>query len=122
MPKRSKPTNAKAGQATALDALKRLASSRNGEPDVATLKRGKVEEPDAAALKRIFDDAAKTDVTGGTIKWLDVDCPHCGESFEIRVDSSQEAQELVQDCQACSQSVTLAVDVEDGEVSVNAYS
>ncbi|MBI3297753.1 MAG: CPXCG motif-containing cysteine-rich protein [Elusimicrobia bacterium] len=111
----------KGGQATALEALKRLAGASSDHP-AAALKRGKDkdESVDDPQLKRIFEDAAKTDVRGGSIKWLDVDCPHCGESFEVRVDSSQNA-ELTQECQSCTQSVTLAVEVDEGEVSVSAY-
>lgn len=127
MPKQRKTAAAtsvsskKGGHASALDALKRLAGP-SSDP-AAALKRGKDkagDSPDDPALKRIFEDAAKTDVRGGSIKWLDVDCPHCGESFEVRVDSSQEG-EIVQDCQSCTHAVTLAVEVDDGEVSVSAY-
>ncbi|MBI2363081.1 MAG: CPXCG motif-containing cysteine-rich protein [Elusimicrobia bacterium] len=121
MPKRRKTAAPKkAGSADALEALKRIAGGAQ-EPDVAVMKRGgDVESPDDPQLKRIFDDAAKSEVVG-TIKWLDVECPHCGDTFEVRVDSSQEGQDLVQDCQSCSRSVTLSVEVEEGEVSVVAY-
>lgn len=123
--KSRKPAAKKAGPAPSMEALKRLLGSQE-EPDVRVLKRGKKEKDedgvDDPQLKRIFDDAAKSETgSGGGIRWLDVDCPHCGESFEVRVDASQEGQELVQDCQSCSASVTLAVEVEDGEVSVSAY-
>ena len=126
MQKTRKPAAAKkpAGSPS-MEAIKRLIGSQE-EPDVKTLKRGAKDKdadgPDDPALKRIFDDAQKSETRSASgIRWLDVDCPHCGESFEVRVDASQEGQELVQDCQSCAVSVTLAVEVEDGEVSVNAY-
>lgn len=123
--KSRKPAAKKAAASPSMEALKRLVGSQE-EPDVRILKRGKKDKdedgPDDPQLKKIFDDASKSETgSGGGIRWLDVDCPHCGESFEVRVDASQEGQELVQDCQSCSASVTLAVEVEDGEVTVSAY-
>ena len=128
MPKTRKPAAAAAKKpngSPSMEALKRLIGSQE-EPDVKTLKAGAkgkdADGPDDPQLKRIFDDAQKSEIRSAAgIRWLDVDCPHCGESFEVRVDASQEGQELVQDCQSCTTSVTLAVEVEDGEVSVNAY-
>lgn len=121
MPKRRKTAAAKkSSSADALAAIKRLSAGAD-EPDVAVMKRARdVESPDDPQLKRIFDDAAKSEVAG-TIKWLDVECPHCSETFEVRVDSSQDGIDLVQDCQSCSRSVTLSVEVDDGEISVVAY-
>lgn len=124
MPKRPKPAvSKKPGASPALAALKRLADA--DEPDVAVLKRAggdEVAEPDIPQLKRIFDDAARSEASGNSLKWLEVECPHCGEIFEVCVDAAQEGQELVQDCQSCAVPVTMAVEVEDGEVSVSAYS
>lgn len=125
MPKTKKPAAKKNGAAPSMDALKRLMGSSE-EPDVRVMKRGAKDKdddgPNDPALKKIFEDAAKTQLGSAMgIKWLDVDCPHCGESFEVRVDASQEGQEVVQDCGSCSASVTLAVEVEDGVLSVNAY-
>lgn len=123
MPKTRKPTAKKAGASPSMEALKRLVGSQE-EPDVKTLRRGAKDDdgPDDPQLKRIFDDAQKSSLGSASgIKWLDVDCPHCGESFEVRVDASQEGQEVVQDCASCSASVTLAVEVEDGVVSVSAF-
>lgn len=125
MPKAKKPAAKKNGAAPSMEALKRLMGTQE-EPDVRVMKRGSKDKdedgPNDPALKKIFDDAQKTQLGSAMgIKWLDVDCPHCGESFEVRVDASQEGQEVVQDCASCSASVTLAVEVEDGVVSLNAY-
>lgn len=125
MPKTRKSAAKKTGAAPSMEALKRLIGSQE-EPDVRVMKKGAKDSDDDGvtdpALKRIFDDAQKTQMGSALgIKWLDVDCPHCGESFEVRVDASQEGQEVVQDCASCSASVTLAVEVEDGVLSVNAY-
>lgn len=123
MPKTRKPAAKKTGSSPSMEALKRLVGTQE-EPDVRVLKKGAKDEDGVTdpALKRIFEDAQKSQLGSAMgIKWLDVDCPHCGESFEVRVDASQEGQEVVQDCASCSASVTLAVEVEDGVLSVNAY-
>lgn len=123
MPKTRKPAAKKTGSSPSMEALKRLVGTQE-EPDVRVLKKGAKDDDGVTdpALKRIFEDAQKSQLGSAMgIKWLDVDCPHCGESFEVRVDASQEGQEVVQDCASCAASVTLAVEVEDGVLSVNAY-
>ena len=73
---------------------------------------------DAATFKEYIETEAKPEVE---IKWVDVECPHCEEDFEIRVDPSEEAHEMVQECQACGRSITFFVEVEEGEVSVSSF-
>jgi len=51
-------------------------------------------------------------------RWVEVECPYCGETFDVRVDPAEEGQSLVQDCQVCCKPVQLSVDVEDGEISI----
>jgi len=51
-------------------------------------------------------------------RWVEVECPYCGEMFDVRVDPGEEGQSLVQDCQVCCKPVQLSVDVEDGDISV----
>ncbi|MBI5243258.1 MAG: CPXCG motif-containing cysteine-rich protein [Elusimicrobia bacterium] len=52
------------------------------------------------------------------LRWVEVECPYCGESFDVRVDPGEEGQSLVQDCQVCCKPVQLSVDVEEGEITV----
>lgn len=48
-----------------------------------------------------------------------VQCPYCGETFEVLVDCSIEHQEYIEDCEVCCRPVSLVIDVaEDGTVSV----
>ena len=49
-----------------------------------------------------------------------VECPHCGEEFEIAVES-QESHEMIQDCASCTRSVTFSIEVLEGDVSVSSY-
>ncbi len=48
---------------------------------------------------------------------IDVECPHCGETFEVEVDTSQGSdQELVEDCEVCSCQVNLRIACRPGQV------
>jgi hypothetical protein len=54
-------------------------------------------------------------------EWLQVDCPYCGEGFEVHVTSEQDGQSMYEDCEVCSRSVSLHIQIEDGELQVEAY-
>lgn len=85
-------------------------------------KQEKKADPAAAELaqlKKIFDEVATPEDAQG-LKYVDVECPHCGEEFEIAVDANQ-GHEMIQDCSSCCKSVTFSVEVSDGEVNVSAY-
>lgn len=45
-----------------------------------------------------------------------IDCPHCGETFPIQVDTSQAEQTLIEDCTVCCRPITLTISAEPGEV------
>lgn len=90
----------------------------NGRSAVATMEEPK---EDLSSLKKIFDEASRRDEGSSGLHWLDVECPFCGEEFEVRVDPSEEGQEMIQDCQVCCKPVQMSVEMEDGEVSVLAY-
>lgn len=77
--------------------------------------------PDLSSLKKIFDEASKETAAKPPLQWVDVECPYCGESFEVRVDPSEGGVDMTQECQVCAKAVQLAVEVEDGELSVSAY-
>jgi hypothetical protein len=55
---------------------------------------------------------------GPGLSFVEVQCPFCDDSFEVRVDASQDGQSLVQECPLCCKTVRLSIDVDDGEVSV----
>ena len=54
------------------------------------------------------------------VQWVEIQCPYCGETFDTRVDPSQEFASYVEDCQVCCKPIALDVEVEDGAVSVSA--
>jgi hypothetical protein len=50
-----------------------------------------------------------------------VDCPYCGETIEIFVDTSIPEQQYIEDCQVCCRPMTIRAEVsytEDFEESV----
>ena len=49
-----------------------------------------------------------------------VDCPYCGERFEVVVDPSVEDQEYIEDCWVCCQPIVMSVSVVDDDVHVSA--
>jgi len=46
----------------------------------------------------------------------DIACPHCGESFPLVVDTSQNQQILVEDCSVCCRPIQLTIESRPGEI------
>ncbi|PKG40284.1 CPXCG motif-containing cysteine-rich protein [Psychromonas sp. Urea-02u-13] len=52
-----------------------------------------------------------------------VDCPYCGETIEVLIDSADVDQQYIEDCQVCCKPITfLVTESEQGEVVVRVYS
>ncbi len=52
---------------------------------------------------------------------FDVQCPYCGESFAITVDTAQGSYTTTEDCVVCCRPIAFQIECEPGEVlSVNA--
>ena len=50
-------------------------------------------------------------------RFLDIECPYCGELITMRIDLSAGAQCYIEDCQVCCQPITVSVPVsEAGEL------
>jgi hypothetical protein len=49
-----------------------------------------------------------------------VDCPHCGASNELFVDTARRRTRRIEDCQVCSESIDLRVEFEGGSLMINA--
>jgi hypothetical protein len=50
-------------------------------------------------------------------------CPYCGESIDILIDPSVEAQHYIEDCQVCCRPISIAVHIDDdGSASVSVSS
>jgi hypothetical protein len=46
----------------------------------------------------------------------EIDCPHCGETFPLLVDTSEPEQTLIEDCTICCRPITLAIRCHPGEI------
>jgi hypothetical protein len=46
----------------------------------------------------------------------DINCPHCGEIFQLMVDTSEPEQSLIEDCSVCCRPITLNIRCRPGEV------
>ena len=50
-----------------------------------------------------------------------IDCPYCGETIEILIDTSIRSQQYIEHCQVCCRPITLRVEIDaDGAVQVHA--
>jgi sarcosine oxidase delta subunit len=50
--------------------------------------------------------------------FANVECPWCGERFEIGVDPAADAQRLTTDCEVCCRPIELVVETESGRTTV----
>lgn len=46
----------------------------------------------------------------------EIECPWCGETCTVVVDTAQETQDLVTDCEVCCRPIRLQVQSEPGEI------
>jgi len=55
------------------------------------------------------------------LETVEIQCPWCGESFELLVDCSQINQTYIEDCEVCCRPIDLRIVLdEDGPPSVTA--
>ncbi|MGR9043725.1 MAG: CPXCG motif-containing cysteine-rich protein [Gammaproteobacteria bacterium] len=47
---------------------------------------------------------------------VSLQCPYCGETISVLVDTSAGAQEYFQDCSVCCSPIFFIVDLSDGDV------
>ena len=45
-----------------------------------------------------------------------IQCPYCGQSFEITVDTSAGSHRFTTDCEVCCRPMEIAADCEPGEI------
>ena len=79
------------------------------------------EKRQAKVLETVLSEVTAAPETEHLEEDLAVACPYCGEEFEVHLTSEQDGQSIYQDCQVCSRSMSLHVQVEDGEIQVEAY-
>jgi hypothetical protein len=50
------------------------------------------------------------------IAQAEINCPYCGESFALDIDTSQPEQTLIEDCTVCCRPITLSIRCRPGEI------
>jgi transcription elongation factor Elf1 len=45
-----------------------------------------------------------------------IQCPFCGQEFEVSIDASQSSQQFTTDCEICCRPLEVVVECEDGEI------
>lgn len=51
--------------------------------------------------------------------WEQIECPYCGEVFEVHIDSAEDGQTMYQDCHVCCKPISLLIEVEEEDVHVS---
>ncbi|MFC3153122.1 CPXCG motif-containing cysteine-rich protein [Litoribrevibacter euphylliae] len=53
------------------------------------------------------------------IDYQTIQCPYCGECFEVLLDSSMLGEEYIEDCQVCCRPIYFFMTEESGELAVS---
>lgn len=87
-------------------------------------KAERAKKPKAKGGREESLEALLADVTSAPAKeaWeqnTQVECPYCGEDFEVPVSSEEDGQVLIEDCHVCCRPVSIHVSKEDDELQVS---
>ncbi len=95
---------------------KSKSASAKSAPKAPRKAKAAAEEPEVSNDELTFEEPR----ANAPMQVVEVQCPYCGERLDVRVDPSEEGQVLIQDCSVCCKPVEMAVEVDDGEISVSA--
>lgn len=84
-------------------------------------RAGRPAGPADKDLETIHNEMTAQPETQHLEEWVSVDCPYCGEGMDVHVTSEQDGQSMYEDCGVCCRPVSLHVQVEDGELQVEAH-
>ena len=87
----------------------------------AEAKDAKEEKRQTKVLEAVLTEVTAQPETEHLEEDISVACPYCGEEFEVHLTSEQDGQTQYEDCQVCSRSMSLHIQVEEGELQVEAY-
>ena len=52
-----------------------------------------------------------------------IECPYCGESIDVLIDSSDADQQYIEDCQVCCRPINFLIsETIEGDLNVNVFS
>jgi hypothetical protein len=98
---------------------KHQAKKMNGRTNGHARPRGRP-AGSTKAVEFVAEDFMKDMPHLEAVQWVEIQCPYCGETFDTRVDPSQEFANYIEDCQVCCKPIQLAIEVEEGDVEVSA--
>ena len=104
-----------------LDALKGLVDHEAEAEEHASANKGKDEELDISSLKQVFDDVVKIEDARAALQWTEIECPHCGEAFQISVDPDDDGQDMVEDCRICCRPIQMTIEMEGDDANVSVF-
>lgn len=89
-------------------------------PAKAVVAEAKEEKKTTQQLQAVHDELTATPATEHLEEDVAVECPYCGEGFEIHVTSESDGQTMYEDCQVCCRPVSIFIHIEEGEFTVEA--
>lgn len=97
--------------------------AKAAKPKAAGRKGGRrrSEGPSGAQLESILHEVTSEPLKKHLDHWAQVQCPYCGENFEVHVESAEDGQTMYEDCHVCCKPISLHIQVEDDEVHISAY-
>lgn len=99
---------------------KRPAASKISAPR-AVARKQREEEEAPQDLDTILKGVTASDETKRVSHWTQVQCPYCGENFDVHFDSVEDGHSVQEDCSVCCKPIALSVSIEDDDVHVSAY-
>lgn len=72
-------------------------------------------------LQAVLDEVTSVPATVHIEEDVSVDCPYCGECFEVHLTTESDRQTMYEDCEVCCRPVAIHVRIEDGEFTIEAY-
>jgi hypothetical protein len=79
------------------------------------------EKKQAQALETVMHEVTAEPATEHVEEDIQVECPYCGESFELHVTSDDDGQTMYEDCEVCCRPISIHIHSEDGELQVEAH-
>ena len=49
-------------------------------------------------------------------EWITIECPYCGQSFEIAADASEAHQQFITDCDVCCRPINVSIECKNGAI------
>lgn len=116
-PKSKSKSKNKAVKTAARAAAKAPRKGEKAEPEDAAAEESAVHRKLESVLQEVTAKPEKTHIE----QMVPVQCPYCGEEFEVHVTSEEDGQSMTEDCHVCCRPISIHVTVEDEEIQVSAF-